>query len=118
MSSRMDERESDDTETECLAHAVLRPRPTHVEIIGKTPASEEGKNLPSHLFPGCGSDFGRFRVIGGTTTKQSIEDLFFDWTPLAIQVNEYDPTTGEGSFVVIDDDAPEVGTIIPWPTAV
>lgn len=82
-----------------------------VEITGKKAAA--GPNLPSHLFPGCGSDHGTFRVTSGDTYRSLIERAIESVTGDPVQVNEY-RQDGSGSFVVIDGETPEPGTVIKW----
>lgn len=89
-----------------------RLKTMHIEIIGKTDAPNP--ELPSHFFPGCGSDRGRFRLVGGIASKRDIELAIEQHTVDPVQVNSFDPDSGEGSFVVVDGAAPEIGTIIPW----
>lgn len=83
-----------------------------IEITGKEPAPDP--NLPSHLFPGCGSDHGTFRVLGDAPGYRCIiADAIESVTVDPVQVNRYGPD-GTGSFVVVDGDAPEPGTVIRW----
>lgn len=82
-----------------------------IEITGKTAATEP--NLPSHLFPGCGSDHGTFYVTSGDTYRSVIESAIESVTGDPVQVNDYDED-GSGSFVVIDGEAPIPGTVIKF----
>lgn len=69
-------------------------------------------DLPSHVFPGCGSDGATFRVTAGVApSKEELASLLADGIPDAHLVR-YDQESGEGFFVVVDGDAPEYGSVI------
>ena len=80
-----------------------------IEITGQRQAPES--NLPSHLFPGCGSSYGTFQIVSGEICKWIVQAAIEAKTFDPVQVNDCD-LDGSGSFVVIDGDAPEPGTII------
>lgn len=69
----------------------------------------EDKNLPSHLFPGCGNDYADFEVIADWDVskeelKLRLEKTFFD-----IFLRGYNPKTKKGSLMGLDMEAPEKG---------
>lgn len=80
-----------------------------IEITGQKQASEP--NLPSHLFPGCSSGYGTFKIVSGEICKQLAEAAIEAKTIDPVQVNDCDPD-GTGSFAVIDGEAPKPGTVI------
>ncbi len=75
-------------------------------------------NLPSHLFPGCGSDGAEFAVTHGRKpTRIEISDMLGQAIVDCVVV-EYNEDSGEGYFRVVDGDAPPTGAVIPligWP---
>lgn len=70
-------------------------------------------DMPSHLFPGCGSDGAEFTVTRGRKpSREEVSDMLYEAIVDAMVV-EYDETTGKGYFRVIDGEAPPVGAVIP-----
>ncbi|MBN3744818.1 hypothetical protein G3N96_05125 [Burkholderia sp. Se-20373] len=70
-------------------------------------------DMPSHLFPGCGSDGAEFTVTHGKKPLWGdVSDMLYEAIADAVLV-EYDEGTGKGYFRVIDGDAPPVGAVIP-----
>ncbi|CAE6842172.1 hypothetical protein [Paraburkholderia aspalathi] len=68
--------------------------------------------LPSHLFPGSGTDGAAFRVTSGAIpARQEIAELLGE-AIVDAHLTDYNVETGEGYFVVVDGDAPEVGAVI------
>jgi hypothetical protein len=68
--------------------------------------------LPSHLFPGAGYDSGRFRVISGPRSPGEIKTALESRIVNPVGLTDFEPITGEGSFFVVDGEAPPAGTII------
>lgn len=69
-------------------------------------------DLPSHLFPGAGSDGALFRVTAGDIPSRREMSGYLDHAIVDANLVSYDESTGEGYFVVIDGDAPDTGTVI------
>ena len=80
-----------------------------IEITGQEQAPDPG--LPSHLFPGCGSGSGTFKIVSGEICKWLAQAAIEAKTIDPVQVNDCNPD-GSGSFVVVDGDAPAPGTVI------
>ncbi|MCM2547558.1 hypothetical protein [Burkholderia glumae] len=72
--------------------------------------------LPSHIFPGAGSDAAAFRVTHGTPPSRTVMYRLLEVENEDAYLVEYDQATGEGSFVVVDGDAPAAGTVIDLDT--
>jgi hypothetical protein len=69
-------------------------------------------DLPSHLFPGCGSDGAEFKVTAGPILSYGdMNHLLYEAIVDACLV-EYDESTGEGYFKVVDAKAPPVGSVL------
>ncbi|AVG43930.1 MULTISPECIES: hypothetical protein [Achromobacter] len=69
-------------------------------------------NLPSHFFPGCGSDGAEFRVTEGEIpSKEAMDQLLQEWDGDCYLV-QYDHHSGKGYFTMLDCDAPDSGTVI------
>ncbi len=69
-------------------------------------------DLPSHLFPGAGSDGALFRVTAGAIPSRYVMSGYLDLTIVDAALTRYDECTGEGYFVVIDGDVPAAGTVL------
>lgn len=70
-------------------------------------------DLPSHLFPGSGSDGAAFKVTSGEIpNRELMYDLLYD-NIVDCNLNQYDENAGVGYFTIIDGDAPPSGTVIP-----
>lgn len=69
-------------------------------------------DLPSHLFPGAGSDGALFRVTTGTIPSRHVMSGVLDLAIVDAILVRYDECTGEGYFVVVDGDAPAAGTVL------
>ncbi|WP_241295349.1 hypothetical protein [Burkholderia stabilis] len=69
-------------------------------------------DLPSHLFPGAGSDGALFRVTAGTAPSRDVMSGVLDLAIVDATLVRYDECTGEGYFVVVDGDAPAAGTVL------
>ncbi|ADP20031.1 MULTISPECIES: hypothetical protein [Achromobacter] len=81
-----------------------------VTIASVDKASEP--NLPSHFFPGCGSDGAEFRVTEGEIpSKEAMDQLLQEWHGDCYLVH-YDHHSGKGYFTMLDCDAPDSGTVI------
>lgn len=78
-----------------------------------TPPSEE--NLPSHLFPGAGSDTAWFEIQG------SIRPSWAELSQLLVRhdsdfmLMEYNAEDGRGYFVAVDSYAPKPGLLVLLP---
>jgi hypothetical protein len=83
----------------------------YLSIVITSSKAATDPNLPSTFFPGAGSDRARFIVQGDAKpTWGQISDSLWKWSS-DCQLNHYDEETKVGSFVMIDRDAPEVGTV-------
>jgi hypothetical protein len=90
----------------CLSHTVC------CVTIGNVDAAP-APDMPSHLFPGCGSDGAEFSVTHGPRpSRDEVSDLLYEAIVDAVLV-EYDEATGKGYFRVIDGEAPPVGAVVP-----
>lgn len=70
-------------------------------------------NLPSHFFPGCGSDGAEFCVTEGEIpSRDAIDKLLQAWDG-DCYLDRYDSNYGRGYFTMLDCSAPEAGTEIP-----
>ncbi|MFH5255235.1 hypothetical protein ACGTRS_28795 [Burkholderia semiarida] len=69
-------------------------------------------DLPSHLFPGSGSDGALFRVTAGTIPSRDVMSGVLDLAIVDAILVRYDECTGEGYFVVVDGDVPATGTVL------
>ncbi|WP_124648992.1 hypothetical protein [Burkholderia stagnalis] len=69
-------------------------------------------DLPSHLFPGIGSAGAQFRVTSGSVPTRQAMNEYLEHAIVDSNLTNYDEGTGEGSFVVVDGDAPKAGTIV------
>lgn len=68
-------------------------------------------DMPSHLFPGCGSDGAEFKVTAGPILSYGdMSHLLYEAIVDAC-LTEYDESTGQGYFKVVDGDAPPVGSV-------
>ncbi|ABO60373.1 hypothetical protein LA345_36480 (plasmid) [Burkholderia vietnamiensis] len=84
-------------------HADSEIALVEIEIVRIKGASDP--NLPSHLFPGCGSDYVLFQlevsdselVISPNAVADAIVDLEMD-----AGLNEFDPDTRTGSYYIVD----------------
>lgn len=73
----------------------------------------EEPNMPSHFFPGCGSDRAEFRVTQGPCPSKDLMDkLLREWDQ-DCYLDRYDSSSGAGIFTMLDWPAPEPGTEIP-----
>lgn len=80
--------------------------------IGNVDAAPD-PDMPSHLFPGCGSDGAEFTVTHGQKpSRGDVSDMLYEAIVDAVLV-EYDEATGKGYFRVIDGEATPVGAVIP-----
>lgn len=69
-------------------------------------------DLPSHLFPGAGSDGASFEVQGAyQPTVAQIDKALNAWDG-DCYLREYDEETRVGYFKMCDSNAPEAGTLI------
>lgn len=84
---------------------LLKTEITILEVDG-APASD----LPSHLFPGCGSDGAEFKVTAGPILSRGDMSHLLYKTIVDACLMEYDETTGQGYFKVVDGEAPPVGS--------
>lgn len=72
--------------------------------------------LPSHFFPGCGSDGAEFSVTGGAVpSKDAIAEMLQEWDDDCYLIR-YDSLSGKGYFTMIDCSAPDSGTVISLST--
>lgn len=70
-------------------------------------------NLPSHFFPGCGSDSAEFCVTEGEIpSRDAIDRLLQAWDG-DCYLGRYDSEYGRGYFTMLDCSAPKAGTEIP-----
>ncbi|WP_313388382.1 hypothetical protein [Achromobacter aegrifaciens] len=70
-------------------------------------------NLPSHFFPGCGSDGAEFCVTEGEfPSRDAIDKLLQAWDG-DCYLDRYDSNYGRGYFTMLDCSAPEAGSEIP-----
>lgn len=67
-------------------------------------------DLPSHLFPGCGSDGAKFKVTAGPILSYSDMGHLLYEAIVDACLMEYDEATGHGYFKVVDGNAPPVGS--------
>lgn len=90
------------------------PSPRVVCQITITAVDEaEEPNMPSHFFPGCGSDRAEFRVTqGACPSKELMDKLLQEWDQ-DCYLGRYDSSSGIGSFTMLDCSAPAPGTVIP-----
>lgn len=80
--------------------------------IGNVDAAP-GPDMPSHLFPGCGSDGAEFTVTYGQRPLWGdVSDMLYEAIGDAVLL-EYDEAIGIGYFRVVDGYAPPVGAVIP-----
>ncbi|MBB4517200.1 hypothetical protein [Paraburkholderia fungorum] len=94
-----------------LCHACLS-RTVCCIAIGSVDAAP-APDMPSHLFPGCGSDGAEFTVTRGRKpSREEVSDMLYE-AVLDSVVVEYDEMSGKGYFRVIDGEAPPVGAVIP-----
>lgn len=83
-----------------------------IEILITRHDGATNPDLPSHLFPGCGSDGAKFSVQGvSIPTYTEIDRRLSKWDMDCCLV-EYDEVTGDGYFRMVDADAPPKGTLI------
>lgn len=78
-----------------------------INILSNRPAP--APDLPSHLFPGCGSGGAEFKVLGPNFPPRSDLDKMLYETFVDASLTDYDERTGLGYFVIIDGDAPDAG---------
>lgn len=83
-----------------------------IEITHKTDAS--APELPSTFFGGCGSDRGEFLVTGSLMPTRDEVNRYLSEEIVDFCLQDYDPKTGIGSYVVVDGWAPDVGTVYMW----
>lgn len=75
--------------------------------VDGAPASD----LPSHLFSGCGSGGAEFKVTAGPILSYGdMNQLLYESIVDACLV-EYDESTGQGYFKVVDGETPPVGSV-------
>jgi hypothetical protein len=69
-------------------------------------------NLPSHFFPGAGSDACWFEIMG--EDRPSSWDLcrLLHKEDVDFMLMDYDEIEGKGYFVAVDSYGPEPGTLI------
>ncbi|TXT25435.1 MAG: hypothetical protein FD131_4636 [Rhodocyclaceae bacterium] len=68
-------------------------------------------DMPSHLFPGCGSDGAEFKVTAGPIPSYGDMSHLLYEAIVDGCLTEYDESTGQGYFKVVDGDAPPVGSV-------
>lgn len=93
-----------------LAAPVLSKVDIEILITKHDAASDP--DLPSHLFPGCGSDGAGFAVQGPHIPSYiDIDKRLYRWDFDCCLV-DYSEETGIGYFRMVDADAPAQGTLI------
>lgn len=79
-------------------------------IVSRQEALDPG--MPSHFFPGAGSDSALFQVLGSVMpTELELTVALSRWCPWSSLAN-YRPSSGVGQFHVVDDEAPAAGDIL------
>lgn len=82
--------------------------------VTHTDNNDEDSNLPSRFFPSAGSGHGWFQFEPAGRELPSHDELSLalqEWNDDCVLM-EYDAATGKGRFVIVDWDAPAVGTVI------
>lgn len=83
-----------------------------IEILITNHDAASDPDLPSHLFPGCGSDGAGFAVQGPHIPSYiDIDKRLYRWDFDCCLV-DYSEVTGIGYFRMVDADAPAQGTLI------
>ncbi|AEA65618.1 hypothetical protein [Burkholderia gladioli] len=72
----------------------------------------QAPDLPSHLFAATGSDSATFRVTAGDPPPREVIAQRLDNAIAGASLVDYDQATGQGSFVVVDGEAPPAGAIL------
>ncbi|TWC62464.1 MULTISPECIES: hypothetical protein [unclassified Burkholderia] len=72
----------------------------------------QAPDMPSHLFAGAGSDSATFRVTAGDPPPREVVAQRLDNAIAGACLVDYDQATGQGSFVVVDGEAPPAGAIL------
>ncbi|WP_257828200.1 hypothetical protein [Burkholderia glumae] len=86
----------------------------HITITAVSPAP--APDQPSHLLPGAGSDRAAFRVSAGEPPDRDVLGSLIEDAVVDACLTDYDQAKGEGYFVVVDGDAPALGTVIDLET--
>lgn len=68
-------------------------------------------DLPSHLFPGCGSDGAEFKITAGPVLSYGEMNHLLYEAIVDACLMEYNESTGQGYFKVVDGDAPPAGSV-------
>lgn len=86
--------------------------PVDLQILITRHDAASDPNLPSHLFPGCGSDKAKFTVQGDVFPTYSDMNMILSKWDGDCCLMGYDEATGEGRFVMCDSEAPAQGTLV------
>lgn len=83
-----------------------------IEILITRHDGASNPDLPSHLFPGSGSDGAKFSVQGMYIPSYSDIDSRLSHWDMDCCLVDYDENTGQGYFRMVDADAPAKGTLV------